>query len=266
MVRLLLSWLTMVSAVCWCGSESYAQQPLTARGVFPMHRADLPPGVVGQGQLRRGGPLAGYFQPVRIVPPKGARVGLLTAGRFDRPEPGSRLVGMLIGPVYRLKVTGIPNHEGEEVYPTIELVNRLYPPPGLATKYPVPIHLSQEELEMALEGRFVTRVIYLENPDLALPVRESSDTQRVFDVAMHQDPLQAADQLGRPMVIVRIGSRIPDRDRSGKFLYQSPPFQPLAAPKAPAAGAASSVERSIERSAPIRRLPLPRPGGAGTRP
>ena len=256
MVRLLWSWLTMV-AVCWCGSASFAQQPLTARGMFQLHRADLPPGVVGQGQIRRGGPLAGYFQPVRIIPPEGARVGLLQGRRFDRPAAGPRLVGMLIGPVYRLKVTGIPQHPGEEVYPTIELVNRLYPPPGLATRFPIPVHLTLEEIEMALRGQFVTRVVYLENPDHALPVRENDQTQRVFDVARRQDPLQAADQLGRPMAIVRIGSRVPEPNESELFYYGTPPFQPLTPPKERAARHVEQrIEQSIERSARVPRVPL----------
>src|SRR5207253_2647532 len=75
--------------------------------------------------------------------------------------------GMLIGSVYRLRVIGIPRHEGVEVFPTIEVVNRLYPPPGQELRFPVPVELTLEDLELAMEGHFVTRIIYLEYPKLS---------------------------------------------------------------------------------------------------
>ena len=76
---------------------------------------------------------------------------------------------MLVGHVYRLKVTNIPFHEGQEVFPSIEVINRLYPPQGMEAKFPIPIELTREELEMAMRGQFVIRVIYLEDPRTALP-------------------------------------------------------------------------------------------------
>ena len=79
---------------------------------------------------------------------------------------------MQIGPVYRLQVTDIPNNPGVEIFPTVEVIDRLYPPPGLALRFPIPIELTQDELEMAARGTFVTRVIYVEDPSIALPVRQ----------------------------------------------------------------------------------------------
>ena len=77
---------------------------------------------------------------------------------------------MQIGYVYRLQVTSIPNNDGVDIYPTIELIDRLYPPPGLALRFPIPIDLTQDELELAASGAFVTRVIYVEDPLHALPI------------------------------------------------------------------------------------------------
>ena len=77
---------------------------------------------------------------------------------------------MQIGPVYRLQVTDIPNNEGLEIFPTVEVIDRLYPPPGLALRFPIPIELTQDELELAARGAFVTRVIYVEDPHQALPI------------------------------------------------------------------------------------------------
>jgi hypothetical protein len=191
--------------------------------VHYQHRADHPPGFVGGQQLLRGGPREGYFQPVQINVPEGTLVAGPTAGGFDQAQKNSLLLGMQIGHVYRLKVGNVKFREGEEVYPTIELVDRLYPPPGQATRFPIPIDLTAEELALALDGHYVTRVIYVEDPKTAVPVADAPRQQRYFEVGQSDDPLQIADQLGRPVAILRMGSRIPSALGSEEpFLYNSP--------------------------------------------
>jgi hypothetical protein len=195
-------------------------------------RGDAPPGTIGMRQLERGGPRPGYFQPVQITAPNGALISLAAEGTYTEPKREKTLAGMLIGPVYRLKVSNIDFHEGEEVYPTIEVIDRLYPPPGQAARFPIPIELSQEDLVMALEGRYVQRVIYIEPPQSALPVNEVPGHQRFLEVAPNQDPLEVADRLGRPVAILRMGSRVPtaEDELDDTFNYHMPPlvqFEPL---------------------------------------
>ena len=77
---------------------------------------------------------------------------------------------------------------------------------------------------MALNGRFVTRVIYLEDPDLAVDVTTDTSTNRWFDAPAGHNPLEVADQLGRPVAILRLGSRVPETtEPNAKFVYDSPP-------------------------------------------
>jgi len=204
-------------------SQSSAQD----RDVHYRHNATMSPGAIGSWQLQRGGPLPGYPQPVEIRAPKECRVSLAVEDQFIEPQPTPLSVGLLIAPVYRLRVTGVPFHEGEEVYPTIEVIDRLYPPPGEAWKFPIPIELSLADLELALDGRYVVRVIYLEDPDFALPGPDDPTEQRWLDAGAGNDPLQLADELGRPMAILRMGGRVPTADEiagGGKFFYGSPPF------------------------------------------
>jgi hypothetical protein len=157
---------------------------------------------------------------------------------------------MLIGQVYRLKITRIPRNEGLEVFPTIEVINRLYPPQGLESRYPIPIQFTLQELEMALNGRFVTRVIYLEDPDTALPVRDKPGDQRYYEVRSDDNPLQVADRLGRPVAIMRMGSRTPQYDYvSQRFLFSCPPLVKLEKP-----GPLPDVRSGLEESQP----PVPR--------
>src|SRR6266496_6284419 len=118
----LVAWLALAAAASAQGPWHY------------LDKADLPPGVIGQRQLQRGGPLPGYFQPVEVTAPAGTLLSVVADGSFTAPKPAKVLAGMLIGQVYRLKVGNIPNHEGEEVFPTIEVIDRLYPPPGQAAR------------------------------------------------------------------------------------------------------------------------------------
>jgi hypothetical protein len=195
-----------------------------------LNKADMPPGVIGLRQLERGGPLAGYFQPVQVTAPAGTLVSLAQDGGFSPPQANKLLAGMLIGQVYRFKVANLPGHEGQEIFPTVEVIDRLYPPPGQAGRFPIPIELTAEELMFALDGRYVLRVIYLEDVQSAPPVRDEPGKQRYYEIAPGQDAMIAADRLGRPMAILRMGSRVPiEGEDQSLFLYQQPPalfFEP----------------------------------------
>jgi hypothetical protein len=189
------------------------------------HAGIMPPGAIGSQQLLRGGPLPGYFQPVEIKAPAGAMISIAVAGQFDDPRPAPLKAGMLIGSVYRLRITSIPQQEGLEVFPTIEVIDRLYPPIGQQYRFPILIELAQDELEMALDGKFVTRVVYLEEPEAALPVAQKADDQVCFEAAEGENPLEVADSLGRPVAILRMGGRLPDPGGPDEtFMYGSPPL------------------------------------------
>jgi hypothetical protein len=237
---------TMCNGLCWSTMSSVVRRsdfvirhvmcvlvlwllagtPANAQEKVHMHHAGkLPPGMIGAQQVARGGPLAGYFQPVQIKAPAGVMVSLAINGQFSAPQRTPLTVGMFVAPVYRLRVTQIPNHIGEEVYPTVEVINRIYPPVGEEFRFPIPIELTQTELELALAGKFVTRVVYLEDPQQALPIVSSPQSeQSYFEVRPTDDPLEVADRLGRPVAILRIGGRLPDSaGPDEKFLYGSPP-------------------------------------------
>ncbi len=210
--------------VCWCVCLMAASLCAQSTGQHYEHAGALPPGAIGSRQLLRGGPLPGYFQPVEVRAPKGSEVSLAIDGQFTDGQATPFKVGMLIAPVYRLRVINIPDQPGAEVFPTIELVNRLYPPVGEEFRFSVPIEIAQQDLLMAIEGKFVTRVIYLENPRNALPSAQGADdTQQYFEIRPTEDPLAVADRLGRPMAILRMGGRLPEASGPDeKFMFGSP--------------------------------------------
>ncbi len=93
----------------------------------------------------------------------------------------------------------------------IEVVGHLHRPEGIdPAKYPIRVIFPLEDLTGVLEqGRLLTKVIYLEDPDQALPFRMSKDQIPVVSLNPAENPLRVASALGRPMAIVRIGGRRP---------------------------------------------------------
>ncbi|MBB76834.1 MAG: hypothetical protein CMJ75_20200 [Planctomycetaceae bacterium] len=216
-----------------------------------------PPGALGRDQLRRLGALRGYYQPVECSVPAGATFSIASNGVFTKPVSGRMRVGLLIGAVYRLKITNVRFYEGRELFPTIELIQRLYPPEGQAERFPIPIQFTQEEIELALAGNYLTRVIYLEDPANPLPYQQAKGQQHVYEVRPHEDPLRVADQLGRPMAIVRMGSRLPlSTTPDDRFMFGKSPVRVLRS-KSPnnenRASTSSKVEDSIVRE--TQRIP-----------
>jgi hypothetical protein len=212
---------TLLIAVVLSAAAQSAEPP-----VHWLHAGVLAPGMIGAAQLQRGGPLAGYYQPVEIRGPKQSEISVVADGQFVAPQSARVETAMLIGPVYRLRVTGIPGREGEEVYPTVEVINRLYPPKGEELRFPIPIELTAEDLKLALDGKFITRVVYVEDPRAAYPSQEDPNNQFTYEASPKDDPLVVADHLGRPMAIVRIGGRVPvdTANPDDEFLYHSPPL------------------------------------------
>lgn len=203
---------------------AFAERPGT-HSLYP-NLNNAPPGYVGALQLNRGPALAGYFQPVEINAPPWLLFAWADQGQFSEFRQAPVTLGLQVAPVYRFKVTGIPGNETAAVYPTIEVIDRLYPPPGQEAKFPIPIEITIEDLRLALSGQFVTRVIYVEDPDQALPIVSDKNRPQWFDAGPTANPLDEADKLGRPVAILRIGGRQPD-ERQGpdaQFLYGCPPL------------------------------------------
>jgi uncharacterized repeat protein (TIGR01451 family) len=173
------------------------------------------PGGVIQGVAPAGAPLIEPdVQVVRFQGPPGLIVEVVA------PEPspvpagdgaGIITVGLRRGVAYRLRISSIPERPGRELYPVIELVGHLHRPatidPG---KYPIRVIFNQDDLDDTLDrSRLVTKIIYLEDPDQAIPFRMPKDQVPVLTLGPTEPPLTVARALGRPVAIVRLGVRQP---------------------------------------------------------
>jgi hypothetical protein len=209
--------------------------------------------------------LSGYYQPVEIKAPPGALISMAVDNQFEEAQPAPKKAGLLIGAVYRLRVTNIRLEEGVEVFPTIEVVDRVFAPEGQQRRFAIPIDISEEDLKLAADGKFVTRVIYLEDPRSALPVREDPKSQTWYEAKPGQDPLAVADGLGRPVAILRMGGRLPVQGEAldEGFFIGSPPFvayppEKAEAPIAPKASAPQEeAPKAIERQEKASKASAP---------
>ena len=200
----LLGCLLTVSAAMQAG----AQQPVR----HELIRGDLPPGQAARFYQQADPSLIGHMQPVQLVAPADTTIEVGDAATsFGQAQAGQMTVNMGIGYVYRFKLSDLPlpDTAGKTLYPSIEVIGKLKPPRGLENDFPIQVVVTRDDIDLALTGRMVTRVIYLEDPRGILPHLHTEADQPSVDVRRGQDPLRAAEQLGRPMAILRMGSRVP---------------------------------------------------------
>jgi hypothetical protein len=148
----------------------------------------------------------GKVQPVEITVPEGGQVSILNA-TDDVSSPAQ--ADLEVGRTYRIKISGLVEYPGVEFYPSVELIDHLHAPAGLEHEFAVPIEITLEDIDAAVQNRLVTKVIYLEQPELAFPASQE-DGPRVTEFSPRANLLQAADERGRPVAIMRLGGRQPD--------------------------------------------------------
>jgi uncharacterized repeat protein (TIGR01451 family) len=196
-----------------------AAVPPAAPGALPLEAvpgtAALGPGAPGTGPAAAA--LDPAVQVVRFSGPEGVRVEVL--GPATEPAPvgdggGLATFGMRVGVSYQLRLSNLPDRPGVELFPTVQLVGHLHRPPHIDPgKYPIRIPLRLDDLDdVTTRGQLVTQVVYLEDPEQAIPVSMPRDQVPIVDLSPAEDPLKVAPALGRVMAVVRIGGRQPTPD------------------------------------------------------
>lgn len=181
-----------------------------------------PPGVAGQWAGALGRADGHYFQPVQIRLPNGGKITVTqpqNRQKYDLNSPAR--LGCLVGPLYRFRISEIPDFPGVELYPSIELLDRLHPPAGLKLKYPLPVEITAADIQAAMNDRLVTKIIYLEQPDLAIPGAQQGSIHETA-IPQSKNLMTEADLRGRPVVILRLGGRIPNPEE----IYADPTKPP----------------------------------------
>lgn len=142
------------------------------------------------------------------------------SGQFDSSPlviPGRQ--DFYQGAIYRLKLTNIPGRAGVNLYPTLEVAPVTPRTDAYLAHSPIPIQFTAEDFDQVVSGNFVTKVIYLPDPEfqeLALAGVETLVSTRL-DPGV--DPIAEADRRGSILAVVRMGNK--DLERTNTNTVQS---------------------------------------------
>jgi len=172
------------------------------------------PGVDGPGpgvmQYNPGGGMSQEASQLAFVGPEGMTVNwdvsapgafdseqLICPGRYNFPQ----------GAIYRLKVSNIPGRPGVDLYPTVEVGPALPRTEAFLAHNAIPVQFTPEDFDQVLTGNFVTKVLYLPDPqfqELAVAGVETLVSTRL-DPGV--DPIVEAQRRGAILAIVRLGNK-----------------------------------------------------------
>ncbi len=174
------------------------------------------PGVGGPGpgvlSSRRGGPDMGasaygpfgavHYQAVQVLfdKPELMQVSwdVTGIGRYDSAPlivPGRQ--NFQQGGIYRLKVTNIEGRPGLELYPTLEIGNASPRTSAYLAHAAIPIQFNQEDFDQVAAANFVTKVIYVPDPEYQELALAGVDTLVSTRLEPGLDPITEADRRGR---------------------------------------------------------------------
>ena len=111
------------------------------------------------------------------------------------------------GGIFRLKLTDIPGREGVELYPTVEVGTASYRTAAFLAHNALAIQFTEEDLDQALSSNFVTKVIYLPDPEFQGEAISGIDTLVSSRLEPGLDPIIEADRRGSILAIVRLGNK-----------------------------------------------------------
>jgi uncharacterized repeat protein (TIGR01451 family) len=145
---------------------------------------------------------------LRILAPPGSKATFYADGCRTKLMEVPAQVAVRPGYVYRFKLTNLPQGKDVTLYPTVEIIGALHMPPPLCPEnHPVPIVISEDDIDKARAGALVTKLFVLENPDRAVPVATLADQPLENVVSPDRNLLEEAWTIGRPMVVLRLGER-----------------------------------------------------------
>jgi hypothetical protein len=133
---------------------------------------------------------------------------LVTPGRQD----------FLQGAIYRLRVSGIPGRDAVELFPTLEVGPVTPRTDAFLAHAPIPVQFTTEDFDQVLSGNFVTKVIYLPDPEFQELTLTGVETLVSSRLDPGVDPIAEADRRGSILAIVRMGNK-DFRANSGSYNY-----------------------------------------------
>jgi uncharacterized repeat protein (TIGR01451 family) len=164
---------------------------------------------------------------VRFAGPAGLRATFFQGRAAPRTHATPVVVGLRPGYIYRVQLSGIPGHPNLRLYPSLEVQGSLCLPPRIvAANFPVPLNITEADLQAALAGSLVTKVLYLEDPDRAEPTATHPDDPLEVDRPPTRDLYAEARSRGRVMLVFRLGDGLPSAEDLAVYSVSGTILQP----------------------------------------
>jgi hypothetical protein len=122
---------------------------------------------------------------------------LLVPGKQDFPQ----------GAIYRLRVSNLPGRETVTLYPTLEVAPVTPRTDAYLAHAPIPVQFTEEDFDQVLSGNFVTKVIYLPDPEFTEVALAGVETLVSTRLDPGVDPIAEADRRGSILAILRMGNK-----------------------------------------------------------
>ena len=177
-IRMLLTFVFGVSLL----TNAASAQVVPEYERYTPLRQNVPPGLVARWADLSGKTDPNYFQPIRIINEEAGDISIYHRRPVQQTEHKSPAqLSVIPGHSYRFKLSNMKNLPGIEIFPTIEIFDRLHPPSGEKHNFPIPIHISRDDTDQVITGNLVTHSVYLEQPQFAAPdpLAEATRTRRL---------------------------------------------------------------------------------------
>jgi len=144
---------------------------------------------------------------VAFVDPVGARI----ASETDHPLNPVSLIcpgrESFYPGIHRLKLSSLPDRPGVVLHPTLEIGPTTSRTEKFLAHNAIPVQFTEEDLDNVMSGGFVTKVVYLPDPEFQELAQSGVETLVSTRLDPGVDPIIEADRRGAILAIVRLGSK-----------------------------------------------------------
>ncbi len=135
---------------------------------------------------------------------------------WDEKEPGTFDSEPLVCPathdfvqgnIYRMKLSNIPGRAGRELYPTLEIAPTMARTQAFLAHNSIPVEFTDNDFDQVLSGNFITKVIYLPNPEYQGLAMAGVGTLVNTQLEPGVDPIVEASNRGAILAVIRMGNK-----------------------------------------------------------
>ncbi len=111
------------------------------------------------------------------------------------------------GAIYRLKLTNIPGRQAKELYPTLEIAPTMARTQAFLAHNSIPVEFTDNDFDQVLSGNFITKVVYLPNPEYQGLAMAGVGTLVNTQLEPGVDPIVEASNRGAILAVIRMGNK-----------------------------------------------------------